>query len=76
MVSVRAGDKAAGHRYWLDKLDGLTMLEHGAQKMIRGLCDPRDVEDKVGELCGVGDGRFKRIFGELFDDAQAGCGQG
>ncbi len=36
--------------HWLKDCRGLRMLEHGIQKILRGEVDPRDIEDKVGQL--------------------------
>ena len=67
MRHVRAGDKEGAVDYWIERRDGLTMLEHSAQKMVRGLCDPRDVADKAGNLGDVRDARFDAVFGRLMD---------
>ena len=67
MKAIRKGDKEAAVEHWLAKLDGISMLEHAAQKMVRGLCDPRDVVDRAGELEGLADARFPIIFDRLFE---------
>lgn len=71
MKHARERDKVAAINYWLDELDGMTMLEHACQKMIRGLCDPRDVEDKAGEFIEFRRDRSEKVFGKLFDGAAA-----
>ena len=69
MKHVRKGNKEDAVAYWIEELNGLTMLEHAGQKMMRGLCDPRDVADKAGDLKGIRDIRFDRVFGDLFAEA-------
>ena len=66
MKFVREGDKESAVRYWLEKLEGLTMQEHAIQKMVSGLCDPMDVEDKAGDLTGFEEARREIVFVKLF----------
>jgi general secretion pathway protein E len=68
MKFVRKGEKEEAVAYWISELNGLTMLEHAGQKMVRGLCDPRDVADKAGDIKGIVDLRFDRVFGDLFEE--------
>lgn len=65
MQFIREEKKNEASDYWLKHLDGITMLEHAVQKMVVGLCDPRDVEDKVGDLDGFKSERASAIFGRL-----------
>jgi type II secretory ATPase GspE/PulE/Tfp pilus assembly ATPase PilB-like protein len=67
MRFVRQGDKESAVNYWIGNLDGMSMLEHAAQKMVGGLCDPRDVEDKAGELAEIRSDRIEAVFGRLHD---------
>ncbi len=66
MKCVRNGDEEGAVAYWLDNLAGMTMLEHAAQKMVNGLCDPRDVSDKAGNLSDITEERLDKVFGALF----------
>lgn len=50
MKIIRTGDKIAAEDYWIKNLEGMTMLEHGAAKMVRGLVDPYDLEERVNPL--------------------------
>lgn len=50
MKHIFDNNKSEAYQYWLDNLEGLSMLEHGIQKMLLGQSDPRDVEDRVGML--------------------------
>ena len=47
---IRAGDKCAAVRYWLEHLDGRTMLGHAIDKVAAGQIDPRMAEKVVGHL--------------------------
>lgn len=71
MRFIRNGNKEGAVDYWISELDGMTMLEHAGQKMVRGLCDPRDVADKAGNLADIKDSRFPQVFGTLFTGALA-----
>lgn len=62
MNRIRQGDKGGAVQYWLDHLDGLTMLEHAVQKMLSGQIDPRDVEDRVGVLTDFDLNRRPRVL--------------
>jgi type II secretory ATPase GspE/PulE/Tfp pilus assembly ATPase PilB-like protein len=68
MRCIRQGDKEGAVNYWIEKLNGMSMIEHAAQKMVDGLCDPRDVEDKAGELIEIRSERLADIFGRLYDE--------
>lgn len=65
MKHVAVNDKAAAVKHWLDNLEGLTMLEHAVQKMLAGIADPRDVEDRVGVLTELDLERRKHVFGMI-----------
>lgn len=45
---VRTDQKAKAVAYWIENLDGMTMLEHAVVKCLKGEIDPREVEDKIG----------------------------
>lgn len=66
MEHIRRRDKDGAVKYWLSQLDGLTMLEHAVQKMVKGWADPRDVEDTAGMLSEFDIERRKEVFGRLF----------
>lgn len=67
MRFIRKQDKEGAIAYWLGEMDGLSMMEHAIQKMVKGLADPRDVEDKAGELRDWDHGRAGAVFGKLFN---------
>ena len=62
MDFVRQDRKVDAFNYWLDKLNGLTMLEHATQKMLAGLVDPREVESKVDPLASLRNDRKDKLF--------------
>jgi type II secretory ATPase GspE/PulE/Tfp pilus assembly ATPase PilB-like protein len=62
MNLIRDGKKEEALKYWLDHLDGMTMLEHSMQKILEGLADPRDVEGKIGVFAQFDITRRKKIF--------------
>jgi hypothetical protein len=47
---IRAGDKCAAVRYWIEHLDGRLMLGHAIDKIAAGQLDPRMAENVVGHL--------------------------
>jgi general secretion pathway protein E len=47
---VRAGEKVRAAQYWLEDMDGKTILEHAVEKVASGLIDPRMAEKIVGYL--------------------------
>lgn len=63
---VKADRKPEAVRYWLDELDGMTMLEHAFVLMCEGLLDPRELEDKIGLVRDIDVSRLPRVF-SLFE---------
>lgn len=52
---VRAGDKRKATQYWLQDLEGKTILDHAIEKIAEGVVDPRMAEKVVGHLdIGIG----------------------
>jgi len=47
---IRAGDKCAAVRHWIEHLDGRLMLGHAIDKIAAGQLDPRMAEKVVGHL--------------------------
>lgn len=47
---IRAGEKTRAAQYWLQELDGRTILEHAIEKVAAGVIDPRMAEKVVGHL--------------------------
>jgi len=47
---IRAGDKCAAVRHWIENLDGRLMLGHAIDKIAAGQLDPRMAEKVVGHL--------------------------
>lgn len=67
MDLIRDRKKESAYQYWLDYLDGLTMLEHAIQKMTKGLTDINEVLLKAGELQEFRMDRRELVFGELYE---------
>jgi len=55
--------KIQAYEYWLEHLQGVTMLENGLLKSVAGLVDPREVEDKIDLLDVVDPKRMRRLVG-------------
>ncbi len=71
MRHYREGDKEAAVQHWIDNMNGITLLEHAMTKMMTGLCDPRDVEDKAGDFDDFTASRFVTVMREVgvpYDD--------
>jgi general secretion pathway protein E len=47
---VRLGEKSAALAYWLQELNGKTIVDHAIDKVAAGLIDPRMAEKVVGHL--------------------------
>lgn len=47
---IRVGEKTAAVQYWMEELDGKTILEHAVEKVTAGILDPRMAEKMVGHL--------------------------
>jgi len=47
---LRDGDKPGAIEYWLNHLDGQTVVDHAIHKVVEGLVDPRMAERVVGHL--------------------------
>mgnify|MGYP000925047089 CR=1 FL=1 len=47
---LRAGEKIKAHQYWLQELNGRTILDHAVEKVAEGIIDPRMAEKVVGHL--------------------------
>lgn len=56
--------KIEARNYWLAHLKGVTMLEHAMTKVMAGLVDPREVEDKVGLIDEIDFDRFPAILAQ------------
>lgn len=56
LAHLRAGDEVAAKTYWhsMPSLNvnglGVTALAHGISKMLKGMFDPRDIENQLGML--------------------------
>ncbi len=59
-----AGDLDAVHAHWLATAGGVTIQERAVQKMFAGMLDPRDVEDKTGDLGDLDLARRGIVLGE------------
>jgi type II secretory ATPase GspE/PulE/Tfp pilus assembly ATPase PilB-like protein len=47
---IRQGEKSAALAYWLQELNGRTIVDHAIEKVAAGLIDPRMAEKVVGHL--------------------------
>ena len=47
---IRQGEKSAALAYWLQELNGKTIVDHAIDKVAAGLIDPRMAEKVVGHL--------------------------
>lgn len=56
--------KIEAKAYWLSHLKGVTMLEHAMTKVMAGMVDPREVEDKVGLIDEIDFDRFPAILAQ------------
>jgi len=61
----REGRKRDSINYWLEHLDGFTMLEHGFSKICEGLVDPREIEEKIGLITDLNPTRIERVLATL-----------
>lgn len=59
---MKADRKPEAVKYWLDSLEGITMLEHAFVLMCQGKLDPREMEDKIGLIRDVNPERLDTVF--------------
>jgi general secretion pathway protein E len=52
---VRMGEKTKAIAYWIENMNGKTILEHTIEKVAAGLVDPRMAEQVVGHLAAAPD---------------------
>lgn len=50
LVKAFLGNLFDLHDYWINELNGITMMCHGLVKVYLGLIDPRDLEDTLEEI--------------------------
>ena len=50
MEFISRGEKVQAHQYWIDNLEGMTMLEHALLKVAAGEVDANEVRYKVGVI--------------------------
>lgn len=50
LIHAFAGNLFDLYDYWVDKLNGVTMMCHGLVKVKLGILDPRDLEDTLEEI--------------------------
>lgn len=50
MEHIAAGEKIKAYRYWLEKLDGMTLSEHAMMKVLQGKVDIRSVESELDDV--------------------------
>ncbi|MTH97584.1 hypothetical protein E1297_16440 [Roseibium sp. RKSG952] len=54
---MRNDSKAKAIKHWQTNLEGLTMLEHGLLRVMRGEVDPREIESNIGFISEIEDER-------------------
>jgi type II secretory ATPase GspE/PulE/Tfp pilus assembly ATPase PilB-like protein len=59
------GRKPESVTYWLEHLNGFTMLEHGFSKVCDGSVDPREIEEKIGLIGDIDPARVERVLATL-----------
>ena len=59
---LQQGDKVSATNYWIENLNGMTMLEHGTIRMFCGEIDPREIEQHLGSLSNVDLDRVQTIW--------------
>jgi general secretion pathway protein E len=50
MDLLKDRNRVGARTYWIEKLGGMTMLEHAKRKMRKGMMDPREIESVVDPL--------------------------
>lgn len=70
MEHVAKNDKIAASAYWLEHLEGMTMLEHAILKVAAGEVDAKEVSYKVGIVDELDPERVKRFLGVAVDALQ------
>ena len=50
---MQRGEREQALQYWLENLDGITLMEHAWLHMIDGQLDPRDLVDRLGPFRGL-----------------------
>ena len=66
MEFVRKDDKEGARQYWLTDMNGMTIPEHGLQKVIDGRVSPADMEEKLGDIDDLDPKRMEKVFGVLY----------
>lgn len=59
---MKVNRKKEAVNYWLEHLDGMTMLEHGFSKVCSGLLDIRELEDNIGQISKINPDRIPTIM--------------
>lgn len=62
MELVRQDKKPVAIKYYEDHLEGMNMKEHAWLKMINGIVDPRDLEDRLGPLSMINKERIPALL--------------
>lgn len=58
----KEGKKFEASEYWINELEGITMLEHAFYNLCSGNLDIRDLESKVGMIEKINPNRIETIF--------------
>lgn len=70
MALIREEKKEEATKYWLEKLDGMTMAEHALQKLVSGNISPQDMEEKMGDLEDIDRSRIEIVLGKLVNHSE------
>lgn len=55
------GGRVEAQKYWLDRLQGMTIMEHGWMRLVAGQVDPRDLLARVGPFGDLDDARRETL---------------
>ena len=67
--------RVEAEKYWIGKLGGVRMVEHGSMKMLGGLVDPLDLNRKVGLVKELQPGRVSDVLRHARDEGFLGDGE-
>ena len=65
MTFMRDFKKKEAYDYWLENLNGMTMLEHALQKLVDGKISPHDMESRLGDINELDRTRIEKVLGEM-----------
>ena len=68
MKHAKENEEGKALRHWEEHCEGVSMAEHGWYKVVKGLCDPGDVEAAIGDLDVVDRKRYPIIVDRSDND--------